>query len=126
MPKYRIEESRPDWYGGLGPIYQIHDESGPIRELKWDVEQQAIDALESLNNDHALLADIRYNLNGKPHQSEAPAHFSENEDVVYLFEEENLPDVDRGLTTTEEKRAALIKNGYSEIVVFWESIPPFE
>ena len=126
MPKYRIEESRPDWYKGAGPIYQIHDETGPIRELKWDYEPTATAVLDDLNNGRALLADINYKLNGATHKSEAPAHFSEKEDVVYLFEEENLPVEDRGLTTTEEKRGALNKNGYSEIVVYWESIPPFE
>lgn len=126
MSKYRIEESRPDWYKGLGPLYQIHDETGPIRHLRWDYEPTAIAVLDDLKNGRALLADISYKLNGASHKSEAPAHFAENEDVVYFFEEDKLPTSDRGLTTTEEKRAALLRNGYSEIVIHWESVPPFE
>ena len=126
MPKYRIEESRPDWYKGLGPVYQIHDESGPIRELKWDYEPTAIAICDDLNNGRALLAEIHYKLNGKQVDTTGPIQFTENEDVVYFFEEEKLPKEHQGAKTTDEKRKILREAGYSEIVIHWESIPPFE
>lgn len=122
MPKYRIEESRPDWYKGLGSIYQIHNETGPIRQLKWDYQPTAVSVCDALNRGLELLAEISYKLNGKQVAAAIPAHFAENEEVLYSYAIDQLPESDQKAATVEEKRSILISNGYSEIIVHWEPI----
>jgi hypothetical protein len=126
MPQYRIEESRPDWYKGAGPIYQIHNDAGPIRRLFWDYEPTAKAVCNDLNKGLALLADFSFKLQGKLHTAQGPIQFAQDDDVVYFFEEEKLPPADQGAQSTEEKRAILTKNGYSEIIIHWDAIPEFK
>ena len=122
MTQYRIEESRPDWYKGLGPIYQIHDESGPIRRLKWDYQPTAIAVCERLNNGLQLLAELSFKLNGEQMSVAIPAFFAENDEVLYAHVVESLPPGDQQAMTLEAKRLALTKNGYTETIVYWEPI----
>lgn len=122
MPQYRIEESYPDWNKGLGPIYQIHNEAGPIRRLKWDYQPTAVSVCDALNNGLELLAEISYKLNGKAVAVAEAAHFAEDDDALYFLEEEKLPEADRGAATADDRRNALRNNGYSDIVIHWEPI----
>lgn len=122
MSQYRIEESRPDWYKGLGPMYQICDANGPIRQLKWDYKPTAEEVCASLNNGQALMAEISYKLHSEKKIEASAAHFAENEEVIYALKIEDLPASDRAASTFDEKRAALLRNGYSEIIIHWETI----
>ena len=122
MTQYRIEESRPDWYKGSGPIYQIHNDAGPIRQLKWDYQPTAAAVCEALNKGLELLAEVSYKLNGKPVAVAEAAHFAGADDVLYALEQEKLPPEDQGAITTEQRRAVLLKNGYTDLRVDWETI----
>lgn len=122
MSVYRIEESRPDWYKGLGPIYQIHDDEGPIRQLRWDYEPTAIAVCDRLNKGQELLAELSYKLHGKQMSAAIPTLFAENDDVFYAHVVNSLSPEDQSASTQAEKRSALSKNGYSEIIIHWEPI----
>lgn len=122
MSKYRIEQCRPDWYKGFGPIYQIHDETGPLRRLGWDYEPTALAVCERLNNGLELIAELNYKLHGKEASAVIPAHLAEPEAVLYAHVVDRLPEQDRAASSDEEKRDALRRNGYTEVRLYWEPI----
>ena len=120
MTTYRIEESKPDWYKGLGNIFTIHDEAGPIRGLRYDVKETAESVCHAMNDGKQLKAELRYKLNGKSHEETVVTTFGSAQEVLFSHVLPKLP----GITSVNGdfqsyKAQALKEGGYSEPVVLW-------
>lgn len=120
MKSFHIEESRPSWYKGLGPIYTIHNEEGEIRALKYDYEPDAIAVCKAMNEGKPLLADLRFKLNGKSQEAQLVTHLSSAEDALYYHVQDKLGGTSSmSLDHDVHKAQALREAGYSEPVVNW-------
>lgn len=125
MQRYRVEIIYP-FCKRMDLIYQIHDDQGPIPQLRWDYEPLAKVICDDLNDGLDLLAEIQYKLNGQQQSLVISSQFAAAEDILYFLESQKLCECHRAHLTTEEKRSILLKEGYSEISISWRSLPLFE